>query len=62
MFQFHDGGVHQRIVMSYHFDVAAIARAFFVNHHHAVGRLLFAAEARQTNHQHALKLLSLHLH
>jgi hypothetical protein len=34
----------------YHFDIAAVARFFFLDYHNPEKRLLLGAESRQSNH------------
>src|SRR5581483_8700899 len=41
-----------RIVGPYYFNGTAVARALFLDHHHAIMRLFARTCARQTNHQH----------
>ena len=45
--------VGSRAVVSYNLDRPAVAGPILFNHHKPVGRLLFRAETRQTNHQHS---------
>src|SRR5581483_6350801 len=44
------GGVGTGIVSSHDLDRAAIARAFLLDHHHAIMRLFARTRARQTDH------------
>src|ERR1019366_3768467 len=42
----------ERVVVSHHFQVAAVAGALLINYHHTIKRLLLSAKPRQANHQH----------
>src|SRR5579862_3353664 len=51
--------ISARVVGANHFDRAAIARPFLLDHNHAIVWLLARAYARQTNHQHRTKSFQL---
>src|SRR5678816_4910100 len=52
MLQIHHFRLGDGVVRPHHFYGGAVAGPFFIDYHYAVGRLLFCAETRQTNHQH----------
>src|SRR5205085_9495913 len=52
VFQQHLRRTGKRVIVTHHFQIAAVAGALLFNDYYAIKRFLFGAKPRQANHQH----------